>query len=449
MELANKNVCVIGLGITGYYTAKWLASIGAKVTVTDKKDPKELDSETLQELKNLGITLELGFHKTSTILNSDVIIPSPGVPLDIEPMALARKKNILILGELDILSRYLNAKIIAITGTNGKSTVTTLIGELLLATGQDVFVGGNLGTPPVKLILEKKTPRYLVLEISSFQLDLSRTFSPDIAILLNITPDHLDRYNSFEDYIKSKFSIFNNQTSDQYAILNLDDPVIAANKIHTQARLLFYSITQSKDVCAFISGNKIVTSPPLPSCEISVSGYKLLGTHNLSNLLSVVITGLLLGLDKPFIERAISTFRSLPHRFEYIGTFNNRIFIDDSKATNVDATVKAVSSLNQDMVLILGGRHKGADYAPIVEAAKGKIRHAILLGEAKELIAKALEGNLPYSMADTMEMAVKMAYEISLPGDAILLSPACSSFDMFRDYKHRGEEFKRAMEKLR
>jgi len=449
LEFKAKNVCVIGLGITGYYTAKYLASMGANVTVTDTKDYKEFDSQILSELESLNIKLELGFHKTSTILNSDFVIPSPGVPLNIEPLILATKNNIPILGELDIVSHYLNTKTIAITGTNGKSTVTSLIGQLLISAGLDVFVGGNLGTPPVKLLLEKKKPNYLVLEISSFQLDLSKNFNPHIAILLNITPDHLDRYNSFEDYVKSKFSIFKNQGNHQYAILNYDDPVIAKYNFYTQAKVIFYSLRNNQNVSAFVSGDKIVTIPPLPPTQISIANYKLLGTHNISNLIPIVITGLLLGLNKDAIETAIGSFRSLPHRFEHMATFNDRVFIDDSKATNVDATVQALKSLDQNVVLILGGRHKGGDYSPIVEAGKGKIRHAILLGEAKELIAKSLNNNLPYSLVDTMEEAVYTAYEVSYPGDAILLSPACSSFDMFRDYKHRGEEFRRAVETLR
>ncbi len=448
MDLKGKRVVVVGLGITGYYTALWANKEGAKVTLTDLKKEEDFEPGLLGELRANGIALELGGHREETISGSEFVFPSPGVPLSEGPVSWARSLGIPVVGELDIVSEYLKTPIIAITGTNGKSTVTTLIGELLTRAGFCPFVGGNLGTPPLKLLIDKIKHDFLVLEISSFQLDISYNFRPYIGILLNITPDHLERYVSFQDYVLSKISMFKNMTQSGFAILNKDDEVISSLDLNTKANVLWYGLENSNSLSAYLEGNQAIIK--FSSCEhkISISEFKFIGLHNLSNLLPVLLTGVILGIDIDTIQNSIRDFRALPHRMELVRDLNGRRFIDDSKATNVDATVKAVSSLESPLILILGGRHKGSDYSPILNAGRGRIRHAVLIGEAKGLIGKTFDGKLPYSFAEDMEEGVRLAYKASLPGDIILLSPACSSFDMFRDYKHRGEEFKRVVMEL-
>lgn len=449
MQIKDKKAVVIGLGITGYYTALWAKAQGALVIVTDQKPETEFDSKMLYELREKGIFLELGGHNEDTIKRSDIIFPSPGVPLRDGPVNWAKTCGIPVIGELDIVSRFLKIPIIAITGTNGKSTVTTMVGELLKKAGIKSFVGGNLGIPAIKLLLEPVQYDYLVLEISSFQLDLSKEFSPHIAILLNITPDHLDRYDTFEEYVSSKISIFKNQNKNDFAILNKDDIVLSSSEIRTNSQKYWYSLRDGDGISAYMDKDYAIIRLNGREFSYSLKDYRLMGVHNVSNLLSVLLTGMILNVDSGTIQRCINDFVALPHRMELVRKLNGRIFIDDSKATNVDAVVKAVLSFNSPLILILGGRHKGSDYTPILEAGKENIKFSVLIGEAKELIAKCFHGKIEFSYADTLEEAVIEAYRRSDPGDVILLSPACSSFDMFKDYKHRGDEFKRIVKELK
>ncbi len=449
MMLKDKRVTILGLGITGYYMAKWALANGAMVTVSDLKPRDALDPVMVKELSDLGVSVESGGHGLETLLSSDIIIPSPGVPTDLDVIGKARAKGIPILGELDICGGLIDKPVIAITGTNGKSTVTTHIGEILRAKGYKVFVGGNLGTPVIKPILEREIFDLYVLEISSFQLDLASTFSPHIAIVLNITPDHLDRYPSFSNYVDSKLSIFKNQKTTDYAIVNWDDPVLKTSQIPTKANILRYSFSQGPLINAFYQSNTIILKPPLEEMEISVSGYRLFGRHNLSNLFAVIMVGALMGMNSRELEGCIGQLKALPHRMELVAEIDNRIFIDDSKATNVDAVVKALEGLDNNVVLILGGRHKGAEYTPILEAGNGKIRCCILMGEASGIIASCIKERFQYHFANTMKGAVELAYQMSKPGDMVLLSPGCSSFDMFKDYKDRGDAFRKAVMELK
>lgn len=448
MHIKGKKVVVVGLGVTGYYTALWACSQGATVLVTDIRPSDDFDTDLLKELAEKGIILELGGHDKKTIETADMVIPSPGVPTTHGPVHWAKALGVPIVSELDIVNSSLKVPVVAITGTNGKSTVTTLIGKLLCSAGLNAFVGGNLGVPAIKLLVHPAKYDYLVLEVSSFQLDICQNFRPHIGILLNITPDHLDRYSSFDEYVHSKLSLFKNQTETDYAILNRDDAITKSNQISIKSKTIWYGLGKNKEVSAYIQDGQAIIAFPSGNTVISLDSYKLIGKHNISNLLPVLITGCILKINKDTMEKTLAEFEPLPHRMEFVREFNGRKFIDDSKATNVDAAAKAVASLDGPVVVILGGRHKGADYSPILDAGKTNLRYAVLMGEAKELIAKSFEGKLEYSFAHSMEEAVKMAYAKSCPGDFILLSPACSSFDMFVDYKHRGDEFKKIVRGL-
>lgn len=442
-------VLVVGLGISGYWTARWLAGQGARVTVSETKEESEFDPDILRELLELGVRVEAGGHKKETFLSADTIVISPGVPHDMDLIVSASKRGIPVLGELELAGRYVNKPIIAVTGTNGKSTVTTLIGLMLRNAGFKVFVGGNIGTPLITHLAEEEETDYLVVEVSSFQLDTIDTFCPAVSIILNISPDHLDRYPDYEAYVQSKLRVLRNQGKGQFAILNHDDQRLVRVNPPSGVSLLRYGIEKRAGLNAFVEGGAIrVRLDQMKSLNFSIDAFSLPGTHNMENLLGTVLAGATLGIDSSAIQKTIDEFKGLPNRLEHVGELNGVRFYNDSKATNVDAAVRAVTSLERPLILIAGGRHKGADYAPLVEAARGRVKEAIFLGEAKELLGESFGGHLRFSLAADMEEAVSAASSMAQPGDAVLLAPACSSFDMFSDYSQRGEAFRSAVKEL-
>lgn len=449
MEHPNKKVLVVGLGKSGLSVARYLSKKGAQVGVSELREESELDRALLQDTWQLGIALETGGHKEETFLNADMIIVSPGVPLDIGPLKAAEEAGIPILGEMELASRLTDTPIVAVTGTNGKSTVTAFLGSMLKGAGLEAFVGGNIGTPLMDYAAGDWRADYALVEVSSFQLDTMQNFSPMISLVLNITPDHLDRYPDYEAYVQSKLSIFRNQGAGQYAILNDDDQTLSQFEPAGGVSVLRYGLERRQNRQAHVQGMSIMAHLPGEKEQFfGLEGFKLPGRHNLENLMGVILVGLLLGIGPRIMQKTIEQFQGLPNRLEHVGTLRGVDFYNDSKATNVDAALRAVATFDRPIVLIAGGRHKGADYLPLVEASTGKVRKAIFLGEAKHILAEAFKGTIPFALAEDMRDAVSQSFSSSEPNDVVLLAPACSSFDMFTDYAHRGKVFREEVERL-
>ena len=449
MSLLKKKVLVIGLGKTGLSVSRWLTNQGAEVTVSEIKKKTDIDSDLVNEISEVGVTLETGGHTMETFLNSDMIVVSPGVPLDLDPIESSRQKGIPVLGEMEMAASLIDIPLIAITGTNGKSTTTSLVGSMIENAGHSVFVGGNIGTPLIDYVTGGRKAQFAVVEVSSFQLDTMEKFCPTVSILLNISPDHLDRYPNYEAYVQSKLKIFQNQGPGQYAILNDEDEVLSQLDLSEGISVLRYGMEKKKNRHAFIEGKKLIAFlPGMKSREFDIEPYRLPGKHNLENLMAGVLAGLALQIKPPVIQNTIEQFTSLSHRLEFVRRIKGITFYNDSKATNVNAALSSISSFDQPVILIAGGRHKGGDYSPLVNAAKDRVRIAILMGEAQKILAKAFKGVIPYKRVDSMKDAVTQAFSSARTNDVVLLAPACSSFDMFTDYKHRGTAFREAVEGL-
>ncbi len=448
-EIPGKRALVVGLGVSGFWAAKWLRSQDALVTVTDKREEKELDSGLLRELMGLGAVLELGGHREETFMSSDLIILSPGVSHSMALLNGARRKNIPVIGELELASRAVRTPVIAITGTNGKSTVTKCVGELLKNAGLEGYVCGNIGVPLTTYVCGEMKADYVVVEVSSFQLDTSRTFSPYISVILNVSPDHLDRYQDFGDYVDSKKRIFARQGPGQYLIVNNDDERLAFISPETGVSVLRYGLEERDGQLSFLEKGRIRVKQMSGGIEdYSTAGLQIPGVHNILNFQAVILVGHLLGIAPAMIQKTLDRFRGLPHRMERVGERDGVLFYDDSKATNVEAAVGAIQSLEGPVILVAGGRHKGLDYGRLAAASVGKVKKAVFLGEARQHLGAAFHGVVPYAMAEDLDDAVGQAFSWAEAGDVLLLAPACSSFDMFSDYKQRGKAFRRAVERL-
>jgi UDP-N-acetylmuramoylalanine--D-glutamate ligase len=433
-------ILVVGMARSGIAAARLLRSRGEEVFVSDAGVPR-----TTAELDELGIPWESGKHTMEQFVSADEIVVSPGVPGDIAPLAAARSRGVPIVSELEVAWRYLKGDIVAITGSNGKTTTTTLVGEILKAAGRVVQVGGNIGTAMCGLVDTSTSNTVNVIEVSSFQLDDIRKFRPHTAALLNITPDHLDRYDGFAAYRASKFRIFENQIESDCAVLNRDDSQVYPAGSVVRARQSLFSRTEVVANGAYRSGNNLYLNGQI---VMDVSEVRLRGNHNIENVLaSMAITA---GYSVPTrtLAEAIHEFRGVQHRIEYVAALRGLEFFNDSKATNVDSAIKAVDSFERGLILILGGKDKGAPYDPLVEAMRGKVKHVVLIGEASAKIAGAIGNTVAVSRAKSMADAVKQAADLGASGDVVLLSPACASFDMFENYEHRGREFKKAVQEL-
>jgi UDP-N-acetylmuramoylalanine--D-glutamate ligase len=433
-------ILVVGMARSGLAAARLLRSRGKDVFVTDAGSPK-----TTAELDALGIPWEKGGHTVNRFLTADEIVVSPGVPSDIAPLTAARKKGVPIVSELEVASRYLKGEVIAITGSNGKTTTTTLVGEILKAAGRPVQVGGNIGTAMCALVETSTATSLNVIEVSSFQLDGIRTFRPNTAALLNVTPDHLDRYENFAQYRAAKFRIFENQRKTDFAVLNRDDPQVCPPPAPIAARQCFFSRKERLEQGAFraeatlyLNGKRVM----------SAADVRLRGEHNIENVLAAMTITANYGVSATTLATAIHEFRDVEHRLEYVATVRGVEYFNDSKATNVDSAIKAVESFERNIILILGGKDKGAPYEPLVEAMHRRVKHVLLIGEAGPQIATAIDTQFPVSRPTSMSDAVKRAGELGKAGDVVLLSPACASFDMFENYEHRGREFKKAVQEL-
>jgi UDP-N-acetylmuramoylalanine--D-glutamate ligase len=448
----SKNLLVVGLAKTGFAAAKLLLKSGAKVVVADINLDKPEVQDNAKQLQQMGAKIELGPHEPQTFFHSDMIVVSPGVPHTIPLLLEAKQKNIPIIGETELAYRLIDIPIIAITGTNGKTTTTELIGDMLKNSGKMVFVGGNIGTPFSEIILSDKTYDIAVLEISSFQLDTIDQFCPDVAILLNITEDHLYRYSDMAQYVESKFNIFINQQAHHKAILNGQDPY--CNDYYSRIKSSIYWLDndtpQWKD--RTINCQQDMIKMPFQT-SFDISRCKLIGHHNRQNIAASILASQWMGGTVDGIQKSIDSFKGLPHRLEYVDTIKDVFFYNDSKATNVDASVKALECFNSPVHLILGGLDKGGDYSPLVPLIRRTACECILIGQAQSIIEKALVSmkdkyHIPIHHAKTLEDAVNHAYANAQPGDTVLLSPACASFDMFNSYNHRGDTFKQAVSSL-
>ncbi len=441
MDVKGKRVLVVGLGKSGIASALFLADRGARVAVSDTKSEEELHHE-IPQLLDHGIVVEAGYHGERTFKEQELIVISPGVPADVPQLLQARQAGIPVIGEVELAARYLKGKIVAITGSNGKTTTTALAGEIIAASGRETLIGGNIGTPAISFVDSATDDTWIVLEVSSFQLETIETFHPTIAVVLNVTPDHLDRHHTFENYAAAKTRIFENQTGNDYAVLNADDSTCVAMADKTQAAVYWFSRQCAVEHGAFVRGEAIIWRDAdseqtiMPVAEISLKG-----AHNVENVLAGVCAGMLAGVDPADIRRAVAEFTAVEHRLEYVATIRGVQYYNDSKATNVDATIKALESFPGGIHLILGGKDKGSDYSVLNPLLEKRVKRLYTIGSAAAKIESQVKGTQVAS-AGTIDNAVRRASESAAPGDIVLLAPACASFDQFVSYEHRGRVFK-------
>jgi UDP-N-acetylmuramoylalanine--D-glutamate ligase len=410
--------------------------------------PKEEMREAIRELEGMDIQMEWGNHRTETFLKADLIVVSPGVDLNIEPIQKALEKGIRIISEIELAYHFIHIPIIAVTGTNGKTTTTLLIGEMVKEAGKRVGVGGNVGDPLILFADGGDRWEVLVVEISSFQLEAIEAFRPRFSILLNITEDHLDRYRQYEDYIEAKVRIFMNQNSGDVAVLNRDDPIVMRYEAKVKAKKVFFSLKESLKEGVFFEDQSIVFRVGNKEENYSLAEVSLKGIHNVENMMAAISASRILGCTKKEIESVLARFEGLEHRVEFVREIEGVRFYNDSKGTNVGSVVKSLQSFSEPIVLIAGGKDKKGDLSPLRELIRNRVKQLILIGEAKERMGRELGRGTDTVVAKTMEEAVTLAYQSAKRGEVVLLSPACSSFDMFKDYKERGRIFKEAVRRL-
>ncbi|MBJ6726666.1 UDP-N-acetylmuramoyl-L-alanine--D-glutamate ligase [Geomesophilobacter sediminis] len=441
MELKGTKIMVVGLARTGVAVTRFLAERGAEVTVTDMREERDL-AEALAELADLEINYELGRHVPQSFLMADLIVVSPGVPMDIKPLEMARAQGRRVVSEVELASWFIDAPMVAITGTNGKTTTTTLTGTIFKACGFDTFVGGNIGNPLIELAASGERVERVVVELSSFQLEGVEKFRPNVAVLLNLTEDHLDRYANFQEYIDAKLRIFENQTAEDFAVLNIDDPLVAECAARIKARIFPMSRLKELDEGIFYRDGFITFAHSGKVFRFATADFKLRGVHNLDNIMASLAATLLLRAEGDCAYQAVKSFKGLPHRMEFVATHNGVAWYEDSKGTNVGSVVKSLESFESGITLIAGGKDKGGSYAPLAPLVRERVGHLILIGEAKARMNEALGDLTETHLAESLEEAVAIASKVTTPGHVVLFSPACSSFDMFKNYEERAERFK-------
>jgi UDP-N-acetylmuramoylalanine--D-glutamate ligase len=448
MNISGQNILVVGLARSGVAAAEFLASRGARVTVNDAQPESELKDATA--LREKGIEIIAGSHPAGLFEKSDLIVASPGVPLALEPFRRARAAGVPIIGEVELAARFLRGRLIGVTGSNGKTTTTTLIGELLKNAGLPVRVGGNIGTPLISLVADSQENGFTVAELSSFQLEAVEQLHLFAAVLINITPDHLDRYQSLEEYAAAKANIFRNQTQEDVAVLNADDERVSRMGGLSEARVVFFSRRRELEEGVFLRDDEIVNrSQGRDQVLMARREIPLRGDHNLENVMSSLAVGLACGAARASMRETVRAFRGVEHRLEFVDEIGGVKFYNDSKATNVDAALKSLEAFPGGLIVILGGKDKGSDYSPLARLLRERGEHVILIGAAAEKIAAALGAAVKIQRAPTLEEAVVTAYRLSEPGNVVLLAPACASFDMFANYEQRGRVFKETVRKVR
>jgi len=448
IDVNNKRVLVVGLGKSGVASALFLKAHGARVTVSDTKGEDELKNE-IPILLDQGISVETGGHGERTFRGQDLIVISPGVPVDAPPLVQARALGEKVIGEVELAAEFLPGQIIAITGSNGKTTTTTLAGEILTAGGISTLVGGNIGTPAISLVERATAETTAVLEVSSFQLETIQTFRPRIAVVLNVTPDHLDRHRTFQAYADAKARIFENQRGADFSVLNADDPTCVEMAKRTRGQVFWFSRKKEVEQGAHVREGQVVFRDAKSQREVMLlSEIPLKGAHNVENVLAAVCVGALSSVDHKRIREAVAGFQAVEHRLEYVATVRGVEYYNDSKATNVDATIKALESFPANIHLILGGKDKGSDYSVLNPLLKERVKRVYTIGAAAGKIEGQIRAAAEIIQAETLENAVKQASGAAESGDIVLLAPACASFDQFRSYEHRGKVFKDAVRAL-
>jgi len=448
LQLAGKRVTVIGLARSGVAACKLLAAHGAEVRGSDAR-PAEALAADLADLRQRGVVLETGGHTPASFRDADLVVISPGVPTGLPLLASARERGIPVWGEVELASRLTEARFLAVTGTNGKSTTTCLVGAMLQAAGIPSVVAGNIGTALSEVVPALTRDHWVVAELSSFQLETIVSFRPRIALLLNLAPDHLDRYADAEDYYRAKARIFENQGPEDAAVLNAEDPLVPVYARDLRARPLFFSRTRAVEEGACLREGQIVLRRAGQAAAVCPAGaVRILGLHNLENGLAAAAAAAAAGAPPAAIGAALREFPGLPHRLEPVGERNGVRFINDSKGTNVGAVQKSLESFARGVILIAGGKDKGGDFAPLRPLLESRVKRLLLLGEAAGTIREQLRGACPMETVATLEEAVRRGAALAEAGDTVLLSPACASFDMFRDFEQRGDVFRRAVQEL-
>ena len=442
MELENRKILVVGLGKTGQDTIKFLLSKGAQVRASDSSSIDKV-KEIVTELESKGVRVEAGTHTDETFLWAETIVLSPGVPLSVPQIQRAISKDIEVISEIELASRFINTPIIAITGSNGKTTTSSLIAQILERNGKKVFLGANIGTPLIQIAGQADEFDVLVLELSSFQLQGIKSFRPYIALVLNISPNHLDHHESFEEYVESKMKIYSNQTSDDWLVYNKDDEIISQYLPKVKSRKIPFSKDSVEDGASF-NGTDI----RFKEHTYDISSTKLLGIHNIENMMAAIIGTSILGCDPQLIQEEINNFEPLEHRNEYVGNLSGAKVYNDSKSTSPAATLRALESLPQPIILIAGGKDKGVSFEPLKHLVNEKVRLMVLIGESKLRMKEELGKSVHSELAGSLKEALDITFRNITPEDSVLFSPACSSFDMFKSYEDRGAKFKEIVKEL-
>jgi UDP-N-acetylmuramoylalanine--D-glutamate ligase len=446
-SVRGQNVTVVGAARSGVSAALLLVQRGARVTLSEVRS--DIEPEVTQRLRDAGVNVELGDHRLATFTGASLIVVSPGISPDLEPIVAARDAGVSIIGEIELASRFLTGRLVAITGTKGKSTTTTLTGEMFNADGLKALVGGNIGTPLSSQVAESTPDTFHIVEVSSFQLETTETFHPWIAVLLNLSSDHLDRHPSMKEYGEAKARIFANQTGADWAVVNADDPQTLLLAKAARAKKVQFSldgriddgiVSRSGAICD-VRGGQVTPLVPLAS-------IRLLGRHLFADVLAATTVARIAGVSRQAMIRAVESFTGLEHALEPVAIVHGVRFVNDSKATNVDAARNAIESFDHGLVVIMGGRYKSGDFAELREPLRSRNARVVAIGEATPLIEQALGDAVHIDPAATMSGAVRRAFELAPQHGTVLLAPACASFDMFRDYAERGRVFKDAVATL-
>jgi UDP-N-acetylmuramoylalanine--D-glutamate ligase len=447
LELKNKRVLVVGVARTGIATALFCVARGAAVTATDSRSEAEV-GDAAAKLRDAGVKLELGGHDKNIFVQQELIIPSPGVPADSPLLQVARANGVTVWSEIELAYRFRKGKLIGITGSNGKTTTTSLVEHILRSASFPTILAGNIGTPLISCVDRMTHDTVTVVELSSFQLELIQEFRTDISVFLNLTPDHLDRHHTLELYRKAKARIFENQREEDFAILNADDSATTP-LAPTRPHVYWFSRKQRAAQGAFVHGDDIVfRNDGKEEIVLRRDEVPLLGAHNLENVLAAITATRIAGASAKAVGEGVRSFTGVEHRLEFVREINGVRYYNDSKATNVDATLKALDSFPGRILVILGGKDKGSDYSVLQAPLREKAILALLIGAAADKIASEIDGSVAIERAGTLERAVDIASQAARPGDVVLLAPACASFDQFENYEHRGRVFKALVNEL-
>lgn len=452
MELKDKKVLVSGIAKSGVSAAKLCKKLGSDVTIQDSKTEDKLDAAVLDDLRANGISLYTGKNPDDIVADMDILIMSPGVPTDLPFVDKARENNVKVIGEIELAYAFCKSPIAAITGTNGKTTTTTLVGEIFKAYFDNTYVVGNIGNPFADIALDTTEDGAVSAELSSFQLETIIDFRPKVSAVLNITPDHLNRHHTLENYIAAKERVFENQTSEDYCILNYNDPVTKKMGDKTKANVIYFSLDNRLDNGIYSDDKSIyINAMGYNQKVVDIDELKILGGHNVENAMAAIGIAVCMGVSMDTIIDVLKKFTAVEHRIEYVTTINDVEFYNDSKGTNPDASIKAVLAMKRPICLIAGGYDKGSEFDEWISCFDGRVKFVAVIGAVKDKIKASLDnaGFSNYKLADTFEEAMDLCYENAQKGDCVLLSPACASWDMFKSYEQRGEIFKEYVKNFR